>query len=276
MFDGFKDNALAYADLITAIIDSFKTIICDIWKLSVYDAKIVTTAVESAALSLAGLFLAMEVITIVSDFRFERLEDAIRLAIKVIFAKIIIENSSSIIGMIYELFRDLGVSSIESGFAKISGSIPSIVDTITNATIAGPLGVGYIFVCILMLIVVLIIVCMLIMLTIEVMGIIFEIGIHQAVGPIAIATLCNSTARSTGISFIKSYSAVCLQTTVIGAIFTVYTFFADKFIVNVGDKISGLGAFGIIFNFLTPVISLAVLCVTVKKSSDLTKRMFGA
>ena len=193
-----------------------------------------------------------------------------------LFAKIIIENSSNIIGSIYDLFKGLGVVSIDDGFSKISGSIGNITEAAIEPN-KGLLGEGYIFSCIVLLIVTLVVSALLIMLTIEIMGIVFEIGIHQAIGPIAISTLCNSTARSTGIAFIKSYSAVCLQTTVIGAIFTVYVKFADKFIVSdLSEKIAGVGAFGIMFRFLSPVLSLAVLCITVKKSGDLTKRMFGA
>ena len=75
----FKDNALAYADLIISIINSFKAIILNILGINIYDANIVTTGIESAALSLAGLFLAMEMISMISEFRFERIEDAIRL-----------------------------------------------------------------------------------------------------------------------------------------------------------------------------------------------------
>ena len=273
----FKNNALAYADLISSIISSFKAIILNILEIDIYDAKIVTTGIESAALALAGLFLAMEMISLISEFRFERIEDAIRLWIKVLFAKIIIENSSVIIGGVYDLFRDLGMISIDEGFTKISANIGVITEETIDAN-KGMLGEGYIFACIVLLLVTLVVAIMLILLTIEIMGIVFEIGIHQAIGPIAISTLCNSTARSTGVSFIKSYAAVCLQTTVIGAIFTVYVQFADKFIVggDLADKISNAGAFGIMFNFLTPALSLAVLCVTVKKSSDITKRMFGA
>ena len=124
----FKDNALAYADLISSIINSFKEIILNILGIYIYDANIVTTGIESAALSLAGLFLAMEMISMISEFRFERIEDAIRLWIKLLFAKIIIENSSNIIGGIYDLFKGLGVVSIDDGFSKISGSIGNITE----------------------------------------------------------------------------------------------------------------------------------------------------
>ena len=55
------------------------------------------------------------------------------------------------------------------------------------------------------------------------------------------------------------------------------TFSEIAFIVSdLSEKIAGVGAFGIMFRFLSPVLSLAVLCITVKKSGDLTKRMFGA
>ncbi len=114
---------------------------------------------------------------------------------------------------------------------------------------------------------------MLIMLTIEILGIVFEIGIHMAVGPIALSTLCNSTFRSTGLSFIKSYTAVCLQTTVIGAICKVYTKFATNLNLT---NITATGMAANMVAYCMPLLGLAVLCVTIKKSSDITKRMFGA
>ena len=99
----------------------------------------------------------------------------------------------------------------------------------------------------------------------------------MAVGPIALSTLCNSTFRSTGLSYIKSLSAVCLQTTVIGAICKVYTKYATYFNLNLdGSLATGGGGFGFVFGCFAPLLSLLVLCVTIKKSSDITKRMFGA
>lgn len=278
--DFAKQWVIDLLDQIVKTIDYFEEIITSIMGINIADAGIITTGIESAALALAGLFLAMEMISLISDFRFERIEDAIRLWIKVLFAKIIIENSSSIIGGIYDLFRNLGSNSISEGFNAVKGSVYSLADPDgLIESYKGLLGIGYVLSWIVLLIVNIIVVVMLIMITIEIFGITFEIGIHQAIGPIAISTLCNSTARSTGIAFIKSYAAVCLQTTVIGVIFKVYAAFSSHLKSNsqfITDTVSSGGPFGLLISMLSPMMALAVLCVTVKKSSDLTKRMFGA
>lgn len=278
----FKGWAIDLVNQIVATISNFESIILSILGFDISDANLVMTGIQSAALSLAGLFLAMEMISLISEFRFERIEDAIRLWIKVLFAKIIIENSSAIIGGIYDLFRNLGVNSISDGFTAVKATVYAFADA--DGLISdykGMIGEGYILAWLVLLLVNVIITVMLILITIEIFGITFEIGIHQAIGPIAISTLCNSTARSTGISFIKSYSAVCLQTTVIGVIFKIYATFAEKLQFGSGDGVlEGFvnkgGPAGLLFAFFSPIIGLTILCVTVKKSSDLTKRMFGA
>lgn len=278
--DIFKSWVIELISQIAQTISSFEAIILNIIGLKISDAGLVMTGVESAALALAGLFLAMEMISLISEFRFERIEDAIRLWIKVLFAKIIIENSSVIIGGIYDMFRNLGTNSISEGFSAVKSTIYGFTDS--NGLIdsyKGMLGEGYILAWIVLLLVNVIVTIMLILITIEVFGITFEIGIHQVIGPIAISTLCNSTARSTGISFIKSYAAVCLQTTVIGVIFKVYATFADKLQIGndiIDNTIATGGPFGLLFAYFSPLLGLTVLCVTVKKSSDITKRMFGA
>lgn len=278
--DVFRQWAIDLINQIVDSINSFQHIILNILGFDISDAGLVMTGIQSAALSLAGLFLAMEMISLISEFRFERIEDAIRLWIKVLFAKIIIENSSGIIGGIYDLFRNLGIDSIADGFSAVKATVYAFADTDgLISSYKGMLGEGYILAWLVLLLVNVIVVVMLILITIEIFGITFEIGIHQAIGPIAISTLCNSTARSAGISFIKSYSAVCLQTTVIGVIFKVYATFADSLQIGkdvIDSTVRNGGPFGLLFAFFSPILGLTVLCVTVKKSSDLTKRMFGA
>lgn len=286
IMDSFKDNALAYAELIKLIFQGFKAMILNLINIDITSLGVVSSGVQAAGVSLAGLFFAMEMISQIASKFIERIEDAIQLCIKLIVAKIIIENSTSITGGIYSMFRNLGSIAIDEGFSAITSTISSTITEERLTASKGMLGEGYIFSCFILLIVSIVITVMLIMLTVEIMGIAFEIGIHQAVSPIALSTLCNSTARSAGISFIKSYSAVCLQTTIIGTIFSVYTSFSDKILIDpnmkdganitLAERISSAGAFGMIYSYLSPLIGLMILCITVRKSSDLTKRMFGA
>lgn len=273
MEDFFRDGAQELIDGLGNIITAFSAIITCLFNLPLSESDVVSSAVTSAGVSLTTLFLCMEMFSQITSKWFERIEDAIQLGIKLIVAKIIIENSSAIVGGISSYFKKLGTASLESGFN-------TIVTNITGMALpdnGGPFGIGYMFITLLLYVIIAIVVIVLIMVAIEVAGIVFEIGIHMAVGSIALSTLCNSTFRSTGLSYIKSFSAVCLQTTVIGAICTVYTKMALYFNKDMGGELLGAaGNAGLIFGYFGPLLGLAILCVTIKKSSDITKRMFGA
>lgn len=270
MEEFFKNGAQELIDAIASTVLSFKQLILDLLlNINITESDVVSSAVTSAGVSLTTLFLCMEMFSQITSKWFERIEDAIQLGIKLIVAKIIIENSSAIVGGIGSYFKSLGTISIASGFDSIASNLSGMALPADG----GPFGIGYMFLTLLLYLIWAVVVIMLIMLVIEILGVIFEMGVHMAVGPIALSTLCNSTFRSTGLSFIKSFSAVCLQTTVIGAICKVYSVYATSLNLT-GISVTGIAA--TIVSYCIPLLGLAVLCVTVKKSSDITKRMFGA
>ena len=274
MEDFFKSGAEEMLNALAGVIDLFNGIINSLFNIPLSESEIVDSAVTSAGVSLTSLFLLMEFFSQITSKWFERMEDAIQLGIKMIVAKIIIENSSLIVGGICSFFRELGTASIDSGLTTVKSTLPSMA----LPPDGGAFGLGYAAVTLAMYAIIIVAVIMFVMVSIEVAGIVFEIGIHMAVGPIALSTLCNSTFRSTGLSYIKSLSAVCLQTTVIGAIFTVYAKVAAFLNMDLGGAILNNtdGLAGLVFGYFGPLIGLAILCITVKKSSDITKRMFGA
>lgn len=281
MFDTMKDNIDGYFGFISWIVKEFGSLIVTLLEFDYGSAT--DTAVTSAATALTGLFLAMEYISYFSSMRMEgRIEDAIQLCMKLVIAKIIVENSSYIIGGIYEMFRSVGVDSVKTGFQKLQeDAIPAINNEFINDN-GLFLGIGYVIICMVLMLVCVVVVVMMMSLAVQIIGIIFEIAIHQVVGPIAISTLCCGATRSTGISFIKSYTAVCLQTTVIGVIFNVFGTIYQKiseagvFGESLKTKVESTGVFGYMFNFLLPILMMMILVVTVKKSGEITKRMFGA
>lgn len=136
----FKGWAEEWAYVLSAIVRNFGGIIVDLFSNADF-SRINTgvTAVTSAAVSLTGLFLLMEMFSQITSKWFERIEDAIQFGIKLIVAKIIIENSSSIIGGIYDFFRDLGKISLQEGINEISSKITQI----SLPPKGGPFGIGY-------------------------------------------------------------------------------------------------------------------------------------
>lgn len=266
-----KPLAEGMLEAINGLVNSFSIIYSHILSFNISNAGITMSGIEAAGVALTSLFLCMEFFSQMTQKWFERIEDAIQLGIKLVVAKIIIENSSSITGGIYSYFKDLGSIGITEGLSAISSQLSSIsgLDTMEG----GFLGIAYLGMAIVLILILVVVFVILTLLAVEILGITFEIGIHQAVGPIALSTLCNTTFRSTGLSFIKSYSAVCLQTTVVGAIFKIYTVIEPDLALNLTSSNNFMTW---LFGFTTPVLGLIVLCVSVKKSSDVTKRMFGA
>lgn len=272
MFDDLcKPLAEAMIAAIQGLVQSFSTVYDIILGTDISSAGIAMDGIEAAGVALTSLFLCMEFFSQMTQKWFERIEDAIQLGIKLVVAKIIIENSSSITSGIYSYFKQLGSGSVSSGLSAISSQLSSIsgLDTMEG----GFMGIAYLGMAVVLALILVVVFVILTLLAVEMLGIAFEIGIHQAVGPIALSTLCNTTFRSTGLSFIKSYSAVCLQTTIIGAIFKIYTVIEPSIALNLT---SSNGFMAWLFGFSMPILGLIVLCVTVKKSSDITKRMFGA
>jgi hypothetical protein len=102
----------------------------------------------------------------------------------------------------------------------------------------------------------------------------------MCVAPIALSTLVNDTTRSTGISFIKSYSAVCLQLTLISVCINVYSAIATALNAQIealfGDSLIAVNIFGQLINALVPLLLFVCLSTAIKKSGDITKRMLGA
>lgn len=250
--------------------------------IATYKPIVPASAVTSVGVSLTALFFCLEMFSQVAQFRVERIEDAIRIAMKFIVAKIIIENTAGISDGIYKIFRIATLGGVQDACDDI-GTVLSQIIIDSNA--GGMLGIGYLLLFLGLGGIAVVILIMFFKIAITFVGISFEIGIHQAVAPIALSTLCNDIARPTGIAFIKSYAAACLQMVVMAAIFSVFG--QTLFLLNMidlaqfsqfsdGGKTFSLGIFSVLIQYIAPLICTIALSKAIKIASDLTKRMFGA
>lgn len=228
-------------------------------------------AITAVGVSLTSLFFCMEMFSQLAEFRMERMEDAIRIAMKFVVAKVVIENSSAIVKGISGIFY----KTTSLYLFEISNNISAAISGITIAEKSGGLlGIAYLLLFLGIVGIGIILLVFLLKIAITIIGISFEMGIHQAIAPIALSTLCNSTARSTGIAFIKSYSAVSLQLTVIAAIFKVFIVVRET-IIKITINGDTLGIFSCFINFVPTLICVIALSKAVKAATELTKRMFG-
>lgn len=262
---------------ISVVITAFKGYLVTLLYATKVDI-VPAEAVTSVGVSLTTLFFTMEMFSQVAQFRMERIEDAIRLGMRFVVAKVIIENTSGITKGIYGMFRIVTGSTIDTACDSIANAVSEVT---IGSNSGGFLGTAYLLLFLFAAGIACIFIVMFVKIAINFIGIAFEIGIHQALAPIALSTLCNDMTRPTGIAFIKSYAASCLQIAVMAAIFKVY---ADlmvqlsnlNLLKAMGEASIDLGIFSSVVSFITPLICTIALSKAVKLASDMTKRMFGA
>jgi hypothetical protein len=242
----------------------------------------VAEGAKTIGVALTSCFFAMAVFSDLAMFRVERIEEAIRVAMKFVIAKIIIENVDGIMGSIKGMFfNELGGDGLITGFHTFATKLDGLF--VGETIEAGIFDINYILVVLLFFVPVCFIVQIgLYNVMFTLCGMLFEMGIHIAVAPIAFSTLVNEMTRQTGITFIKSYSAVCLQIFVIGVITNLYgritpplqtavdTLFTD--LTGIADP----SFFTTFYKMIIPLVTLMIFSTAIKKSGDITKRMLGA
>lgn len=235
-----------------------------------------TAAITAVGVSLTTLFFTMEMFSQMAQFRVERIEDAIRIAMRFVVAKVIIENTSGISKGIFGIFMKGTGNGIGTALDSVTANLAALV---IEPDKGGFLGAGYIILFVFLCVVYVVFFFQLLKIVISYIGIAFEIGVHQSLAPIALSTLCNDTVRQTGITFMKSYAATCLQLAVLTAIFNVFGELTGKLavvsFVNGSMATADLGIFASLVELLMPLLLIMALCKAIKTSTDLTKRMFG-
>ena len=239
------------------------------------------TTFSAAASAIAMLLLTIELCSQAMGFHFDDINEGFRFVFKIVVYKIIIENSSNIVRIVYGLFFKAeawdklasNFSTIGSNFSKIPGEI--------NATMSGMdegvLGVAKLFAGIAIGAVSIFAFIILVKIVISLAGIIFEIGIDIVVAPVPIATLVSHETRSIGINFLKGFAANCMTVSMYGVCFTVYngisshitTSFAKDALGIADGVLSGVG-------FVIPhLISLLLLSVATKNASNMMSKILG-
>lgn len=232
---------------------------------------------EGAGAALLTLFFCMEAFTYCAQIDFNGgIEGAIRIGMKLVVSALIVQNVPNVCSLVVGILKS---------DVKFSESVGDIGTQFGNAMVSGsgfekgPLSIYCILLGLIYVIIIILMFVLFMMITLSIFGIIFETGVLEAISPVALATLVNSQARSTGISFIKNLAAVSMQWGVIKVCFAAYSQIGDELMNNFDTAItSGLSDSGIMMGIMkmaTPMISLVLLAITISKSSDITKRALG-
>ena len=100
----------------------------------------------------------------------------------------------------------------------------------------------------------------------------FKLYLYTAISPIPLSTFASDTTQQVGVSFIKSYSAVCLEGAIIVLACIIFTLFASSppAIDSSADAINQ------VWTYVSEIaFSMLVLVGTVKMSDRVVREMMG-
>ena len=218
------------------------------------------------------------------DLQWVKWENVFLFMLKLIFAKVVVENSREIMEFIFDAFTGL-TSDIQAKLTDTLGNgfLPTEKDAIVrlflttqeielfNGDGVGDSGVWFgldrlmkeielmpsIFIAKVILVVT----------AIMIFARMFEIMVYTMVSPIPLSTFANDEHRQIGIGFVKSFAAVCLQGLMIIVMFYTFSVMGDFIDSLDGTWLSG--SFGILIRTL-------VLGLGIFKSGSWAKKLCGA
>ena len=180
---------------------------------------------QAIGLGLLVLFFAMSIFKSTASFRdFQRPEYALRHFIRFVAAKVAITYAMDLMVALYTICGGV-VSQIAGSLGGVGGasvSLPAAIETAVEdagfwASI--PLWLvtilGSLFITIMSFIIIL-----------TVYGRFFKLYIYTAISPIPLSTFAGEPTQSIGISFLKSYAAVCLEGAIIVLACIIFSAFA--------------------------------------------------
>ncbi len=227
---------------------------------------------EAAGTALLTLFFAMEAFTYCANIDFHGgIEGAIRIAMKLVVSAFIVQNVDNIVGAVSGLLKQ--TVDFSSAFSNISSSFAAAATA--NTIDPGTLNINYICMSFILLILIILMFVMYSLIVVSMLGVVFETAILTAISPVALSTLVNSQARSTGISFIKNFAAVSMQWGVLAICFEAFNTISTSLTLDFASGLAGDGLLANIMQYATPVLCVIMLAVTVSKASEITKRALG-
>ena len=227
---------------------------------------------EAAGTALLTLFFAMEAFTYCANIDFHGgIEGAIRIAMKLVVSALIVQNVDNIVGAVSGLLKQN--VDFSSAFSNISSSF--VAAATANTIDPGTLDINYICMSFILLILIILMFVMYSLIVVSMLGVVFETAILTAISPVALSTLVNSQARSTGISFIKNFAAVSMQWGVLAICFEAFNTISTSLTLDFASGLAGDGLLANIMQYATPVLCVIMLAITVSKASEITKRALG-
>ena len=228
-------------------------------------------ALQAIGYALLVLFFTMGVMKTCGSFaELKRPEQAIKLFIRFAIAKGVISYGMDLMLALMNIVQGItGTIMNSSGFGTPQGTIlPSEIVTAVEACSffeSIPLWavtlIGSLFIWVLSFVMIL-----------TVYGRFFRLYMYTAIAPIPLSSFAGEPTQNIGISFIKSYAAVCLEGAVIVMSCIIFSVFAaSPPVVDTSDAAASM-----IWSYIGEVIfNMLVLVGTIKMSDRVVREMMG-
>lgn len=263
--DTWNDKLTEIWTLITESPETFKG--GTIWNVitNIYGA------IQAVGLALLVLFFVIGVVKSSSSLdEIKRPEQAFKLLIRFGLARIVVVYGLDLMQAIFKIVQGV-ISTImrSAGLGSVAEStLPQeIITTIEDCGFFESIPLWAVTLIGSLLITVLSFIMIL-----TVYGRFFKLYLYTAISPIPLSTFASDTTQQVGVSFIKSYSAVCLEGAIIVLACIIFTLFASSppAIDSSADAINQ------VWTYVSEIaFSMLVLVGTVKMSDRVVREMMG-
>ena len=225
---------------------------------------------QAISYALLVLFFVIGVMKTCGNFsEIKRPEQALKLFLRFAIAKIIVTYGMDLMLTIFKIIQGI-VSTIMSktSFGVTEMSLPQqIIDAINNVGFFDSIPLwaitllGSLFVTVLSFILIL-----------TVYGRFFKLYMYTAIAPIPLSTFAGEPTQNVGRSFLKSYTAVCLE----GAIIVLACIIFSSFATSPPNVDTGVATATMVWKYITELIfNMLVLVGTIRMSDRIVKEMMG-
>lgn len=225
---------------------------------------------QAISYALLVLFFVIGVMKTCGNFsEIKRPEQALKLFLRFAIAKIIVTYGMDLMLTIFKIIQGI-VSTImsKSSFGVTAMSLPQqVIDAINNVGFFDSIPLwaitllGSLFVTVLSFILIL-----------TVYGRFFKLYMYTAIAPIPLSTFAGESTQNVGRSFLKSYSAVCLE----GAIIVLACIIFSSFATTAPQVDTNVATATMVWKYITELIfNMLVLVGTIRMSDRIVKEMLG-
>jgi len=214
--------------------------------------------------SLLALFFMLDFLNKTVTFRIAKIENIIKILIRMVLAKVVMQSSFEILGLIYQSISDL-ISLVYNS----PDTIQNIVDIAELKTqLEGMKLMELIMFQVNFMPIKLIMNFLLILIKVICYGRIIELYVFTALAPLPLSTMANEEYNNVAKRFFQHYISICLQGLIIMIACMSFSGIANTILVSTANSSAELGMWGTISSCL-------VLLLVITQSKNWAKQIVG-